>query len=229
MSVRPCLNRRSRVDSSRRLPDMKRKALIAIAALIPLVLIGAALLSLPEPDFEVVAKGDGYELRRYEPFNVAQTGVDGDFDSATENAFERLVDYIQRGNRGNRNLPMMAPVNQFRAEDDASTSWWVQFVMPTEYPLSYLPAPADERGLLQTMPERLVAALRYRAGWSEERYREHEAALLQALEDDGLRVIGAPVFARYNAPFVPGFLCRNEVLVEVADDSPSDEVPPLDR
>lgn len=198
---------------------MKRKALIAIAALIPLVMIGIALLSLPEPDFEVVSEADGYQLRRYQPFQVAQTQVDGDFDGATEPAFERLVGYIQGGNRGERNLPMMAPVNQLQAADGSDGEWMVQFVMPKEYPKSYLPAPADARVSLETIPGRLVAARRYSGGWSEARYREHETALLQALDSAGIRVVGVPVFARYNAPFVPGFLRRNEVLVEVAGDS----------
>jgi hypothetical protein len=31
----------------------------------------------------------------------------------------------------------------------------------------------------------------------------------------GLEVVGEPVFARYNAPFVPGFMRRNEVLLGV--------------
>jgi hypothetical protein len=198
---------------------MKRKALIAIAALIPLVMIGIALLSLPEPDFEVVAEGDGYELRRYQPFHVAQTQVASDFDHASENAFERLVGYIQGGNRGERNLPMMAPVNQLPAADSSGGEWLVQFVMPKEYPKSYLPAPADARVSLETVPGRLVAARRYNGGWSEAHYREQERALLQALDSEGIRVVGASVFARYNAPFVPGFLRRNEVLVEVAGDS----------
>jgi hypothetical protein len=197
---------------------LKRKTLIAIAALIPLVMIAIALLSLPEPDFEVVAEGDGYELRRYQPFTVAQTRVAGDFERASEHAFARLVAYVQGGNRGGRNLPMMAPVNQQPVAEGASDEWLVQFVMPKEYPRSYLPAPTDERVSLQTLPGRLVAAHRYGGGWSEARYREHERALLQAVEAAGLRKIGEPVFARYNAPFVPWFLRRNEVLVEVADD-----------
>lgn len=202
---------------------MKRKTLIAIAALIPLVLIALALLSLPEPDFEVVAKEGDFELRRYQPFNVAQVEVAGDFASASEQAFEPLIGYIQRRNRGARNLPMMAPVNQqrldARARAPATTGQWiVQFVMPKEYPMSYLPAPSDERVSLERIPARLMAARRYRGGWSEARYREQEAALLEALAADGQSVIGEPIFARYNAPFVPGFLRRNEVLVEVADD-----------
>ena len=42
-----------------------------------------------------------------------------------------------------------------------------------------------------------------------------EANLLQALADDSIEVIGDPVFARYNAPFTPWFLRRNEVMVEI--------------
>ena len=202
---------------------MKRKTLIAIAALIPLVLIAIALLALPEPDFEVVAKEKGFELRRYQPFNVAQVQVSAEFEDASAQAFEPLVGYIQGGNRGHRNLPMMAPVNQQLLEGSASTQgslsdWVVQFVMPKEYPMSYLPAPADERVSLEQVPARLMAARRYRGGWGEARYREQEAALLEALAAEGRSVIGEPIFARYNAPFVPVFLRRNEVQVEVADD-----------
>jgi len=202
---------------------MKRKTLIAIAALIPLVMIAIALLSLPEPDFEVVAKDNGVELRRYQPFNVAQVQVSAAFENASAQAFEPLVGYIQGGNSGGRNLPMMAPVNQQLLDDTTSSQstlsdWIVQFVMPKEYPMSYLPAPADERVSLERIPGRLMAARRYRGGWGEPRYLEQEAALLEALAAEGRSVIGEPIFARYNAPFVPGFLRRNEVLVEVADD-----------
>lgn len=196
---------------------MKRKTLIAIAAMIPLVMIAIALISLPEPDFEVVAKGDGFELRRYAPFNVAQVQVSADFDRASSRAFEPLVSYIQGGNSGGRNLPMMAPVNQQPLTEESETDWLVQFVMPKEYPMSYLPAPADARVSLHRLPPRLMAAKRYRGGWSEDRYREREADLLAAVSASGRSVIGAPIFARYNAPFVPGLLRRNEVLVEVAD------------
>lgn len=195
---------------------MKRKTLIGIAALIPLVMITVALLSLPEPDFEVVSGGDGFEIRRYRPFNVAETQVAGTFETASKEASERLVNYIQGGNQGGRNLPMMAPVNQQPVGGGESGAWRVQFVMPKEYPTSYLPPPVDEQVSLETIPARLIAANRYGGSWNEARYRKHEAALLDALDDAGVSVIGAPIFARYNAPFVPGFLRRNEVLVEVA-------------
>ena len=211
---------------------MKRNILIAIAAMIPLVMIAIALLSLPEPDFEVVAEGDGFELRRYAPFNVAQVQVTADFDGASDRAFEPLVSYIQGGNSGGRNLPMMAPVNQQplatgtltdgplsdgRLSDGIERDWLVQFVMPKEYPMSYLPAPADERVSLLRLPSRLMAVKRYRGGWGEARYREQEEDLLAAVYASGRSVIGEPIFARYNVSFVPGFLRRNEVLVEVAD------------
>jgi hypothetical protein len=227
---------------------MKRKWLIAPAALIPLGLIALSLLSLPEPDYEVIADGDGYELRRYQPMVVAETDVDADFAGASAPAYERLVGYLQRGNAGGRNLPMMAPVIQqpihqssgpstgqpaiqqasqpIRPPQGANASpasqtdpgrWRVQFVMAKEYPMSYLPAPVDDRVQLRRLPERLVAARRYGGGWSASRYRAEEAALQQRLADARLSPIGAPGFARYNAPFVPGFLRRNEVLIEVDD------------
>ena len=61
-----------------------------------------------------------------------------------------------------------------------------------------------------------MAVRRYSGTWSEERYRSNEQQLLAAVQAAGLKTLGPPIFARYNAPFSLWFLRRNEVLIEVA-------------
>ncbi|QQO52194.1 MAG: heme-binding protein [Thiohalocapsa sp. PB-PSB1] len=211
---------------------MKRRTLIVIAALIPLVLFAIAVMSLEEPEYRVLKTTDDFELREYQPFLVAETVVNGRFDQVGDRAFRILVDYIQGGNQGGRNLPMTAPVNQqpkiadlsvldapgntsYQAAERDSDAWLFQFVMPKEYSLPMLPQPIDERVTLRQMPARLIAARRYSGGWGESKYRANEQALLDALQRERLITVGTPIFARYNAPFVPGFMRRNEILVEV--------------
>ena len=194
---------------------MKRKTLVIVALLIPLALFAVALMSLDEPEYEVIEQTDAFELRAYKPFLVAETRVDGDFDEASGRAFRSLVSYIQGGNQGGRNLPMTAPVNQQRVAHGNDDTWLFQFVMPKEYVLQMLPQPMDEGVTLRQIPARLVAARRYSGDWGEQKYRDNEQALLEALQQERLMPVGAPIFARYNAPFVPGFLRRNEVLVDV--------------
>jgi hypothetical protein len=89
--------------------------------------------------------------------------------------------------------------------------------MPSGYTLETLPVPDDPRVRLRRVEPRLAAALAYSGTWSEKRYREKEAVLLAALEAAGLAVVGPPVFARYDPPFMPWFLRRNEVLVDVLE------------
>jgi hypothetical protein len=92
------------------------------------------------------------------------------------------------------------------------------FVMPAKYTLDTLPRPADQRIRLRQIESQLMAARTYSGTWSTRRYQYNEAALMQALQGEGLRPVGAPIFARYNSPFTLWFLRRNEVLVEVQSD-----------
>ncbi|NNK97846.1 MAG: heme-binding protein, partial [Xanthomonadales bacterium] len=46
---------------------------------------------------------------------------------------------------------------------------------------------------------------------------KHLAELMAWVETKGLVVSGEPVWARYNAPFVPWFMRRNEILLPVAE------------
>jgi hypothetical protein len=80
-----------------------------------------------------------------------------------------------------------------------------------------LPSPADPRVKIKEVKSRLFAAFTYSGTWSEERYRQHEAALLRAAKNAGLITIGEPIFARYNSPFTLWFLRKNEVLADVEE------------
>lgn len=200
---------------------MTKNRLILIAMLVPLGLIVWALLSPAEPQFEVIGEQDGFELRRYPPFMVAETRVDGDFAAASRVGYPPLVAYVQGHNDGGRHIPMLAPAMQQHAaagnHPTGTGEWLVRFVMPKEYLPSMLPRPADQKVQLVAVPARLMAARRYAGGWGEERFRTKAAELAAGLDAARMTPIGAPVFARYNPPFVPGLLRRNEVLIEVED------------
>ena len=87
--------------------------------------------------------------------------------------------------------------------------------MPSGYTMDTLPEPTDKAVALRTVPGRLVAAIKYSGTWSRKRYEEKLARLLTLIQERGLKPIGEPIFARYNPPFIPWFLRRNEVLLRV--------------
>jgi len=68
-----------------------------------------------------------------------------------------------------------------------------------------------------------VTARRHTRWCGGDQYREPlarvdcEATLRDAAQRAGFALIGEPIYARYNAPFVPWFLRRNEVLFEVRE------------
>ena len=60
-----------------------------------------------------------------------------------------------------------------------------------------------------------MAVKKFPGRWSEKNYKKFENQLLDALVENDIEVIRDPIFARYNSLFVPWFMRRNEVMVEV--------------
>ena len=71
------------------------------------------------------------------------------------------------------------------------------------------------REWMKRVPERLVAVLKHSGTRSKKRYEERELRLMQWVEKRGLKPTGDPIFKRYNPPFMPWFLRRNEVMIPV--------------
>jgi hypothetical protein len=189
---------------------------------------GGVSLAYEEPPYKVIKEYPAFELRKYEAYLVAETEVAGAFDDVGSQAFRKLFRYISADQRPQGKIAMTTPVIQqpVAADEDAGAdsstahendrSYRFAFVMPAEYNLDDLPRPDNASIQLRSVPARLMAVRRYSGTWSEERYRKNRDQLLDAVKAAGLKTLGTPIFARYNAPFSLWFLRRNEVLIEVA-------------
>jgi hypothetical protein len=173
-----------------------------------------------EPTYRLELHADGYDIRVYQPYLVAEVIVPGSADSASSEGFRLLAAYIFGANSGSHKLEMTAPVTQTpvtlpmtvpvtQSREDGG--FRVRFAMPAGYTLATLPVPNDPRVTLCEVPAQRVAVHRYSGRWTEENYAEHLAELQASLTSAGLSVHGAPILARYNAPYVLPFLRRNEI------------------
>lgn len=170
-------------------------------------------MALEEPDYEVLYETGEVEFRRYEPYLVAEVTVSG--DSADNQAFRILAGYIFGNNDGDVKMQMTAPVESRDDEGGNREYQDFAFVMEKAYSLDNLPTPNDERIRLREKPARIVAVRQFSGRWSEKNIDKHEGHLLDDLRDLGIEIAGPPELARYNSPFTPWFLRRNEIIVPV--------------
>jgi effector-binding domain-containing protein len=92
----------------------------------------------------------------------------------------------------------------------------MSFVLPTAYSMEEVPEPIDTRIRIQEIPPRELAVIRFSGRASASEVARVRDRLLKKLEEANITVVGTPFLMRYNAPYTPGFLRRNEVGVEIA-------------
>jgi hypothetical protein len=192
------------------------------------LLAAGEAMAIEKLDYRTIEQDGHFEIRVVQPHVVAETFVEGDFERVGNAGFRRLFAYIGGANRTEARISMTAPVAQGPASEEIAMTapvaqakvgdrYRITFLMPSEYTLETLPQPNDTRIRLRAEPMRSVAAIRYTGFWSRSSYDEHERRLREWIERRDLEPAGEPVWARYDPPFMPWFLRRNEVLIEVRE------------
>lgn len=190
-----------------------------------LLAASGAVQATEEPAYTVLQKTEVFEVRRYEPYVVAEVIVPGPASEAGNQGFGILAGYIFGKNKGDKKLEMTAPVAQTAAaaapvkldmtapvaQTATPGGFLLQFIMPRGYTLTTLPEPLDARVKLRDEPGKTVGVIRYSGGWSQASYDENLAKLRQALAASSLKTEGEPIFSRYNSPMMPAFWRRNEI------------------
>ena len=197
----------------------------ALAGLL-LALASWPAMAIEIPEYRVLEQEGSFELRAYSSYLIAETEVEAGFMNAGNIAFGRLFRYISGANAAQAEIAMTAPVEQSsQGEKIAMTApveqskadgvYRVGFVVPRKYNRETVPKPTDPRVSIREVPARIVAVWRYSGRWTEENFREHEQDLRRAVQARGLQAVSgdSAIIARYDAPFIPWFMRRNEVLI----------------
>jgi len=164
--------------------------------------------------YEVTGHLGDIEFRTYPPLILATvSGTD------ENEAFTILFRFISGNNQSGKKVPMTAPV--ITPEKIAMTApvlsdaHSMSFVMPATYTRKDVPEPLDMRVSIQEVPSRELAVIRFRGSASDRDVSLVRERLLASLARANISPVGTPFLMRYNSPFTPGFLRRNEVGVEI--------------
>ncbi len=212
---------------------------IIIGALVVLAVVAIGVFvfivqNVETPDYVAVETDGAFEIRDYPALVVAETTRAGERREALGAGFGPLARYIFAKERGGEKIAMTAPVTQQRPQEqtDATSgaiamtapviqspsgegAWSVRFIMPSGYSLDALPEPGSTDVRLREIPAQRRAAVRFSGSTSDQALAEQEAALRDWMAARGLTPQGPAVYAYYNDPLTPGFLRRNEVLIDV--------------
>jgi hypothetical protein len=201
-------------------------AVLALASLF----FGGQVMAIETPNYNVLYEDAGIEYRQYSPYLVAETIVldASGYKASGNEGFRRLFKYITGTNEAAASITMTAPVSRTNSGEKISMTSPVErnqtqagevvsFMLPSQYTLESAPLPRDGRVKVKRIPSKIVATIRYRGRWTDANYQEYRAKLLAGIKDQGLKAIGNVQSALYDAPYVPPFMRRNEVMVEVGE------------
>ena len=212
---------------------MKKTGFMIVIVLIILGIIWVAysylsVRGIEHPQYLVLKKHHGYEVREYEPLLAAEVFVKGTQQESLRRGFKILFDYISGNNLKQESIKMTAPVMQQPEENSQRISMTapvmqeqredahvISFMMPGNYTLETLPVPRDPAVTIVQRGSRKVAVARFAGYAPEEKVMKKQAKLKELLEKDGYRILSSVHLALYNPPWTPPFMRRNEVMFEI--------------
>lgn len=155
--------------------------------------------NIEEPSYTVVEKRDGYEIRDYSAYIVAEVEVTGSRNEGLNQGFRLLADYIFGNNTKSTPIAMTAPVAESVSEPVAMTApvmeqgsgdmRRVTFFMPSKYTLETLPKPNNAAVKLREVPGHRVAVMRFSWYATDSRVARLQSQLVDALKRDSIQTL----------------------------------------
>ena len=124
--------------------------------------------------------------------------------------FRPLFNYISQNN-----ISMTAPVLQVPVK---SNLWKISFVMPSGSDIASLPISKNSDVEIKQIPQGFYACLKFSGNFSELKIEKNLKLLRSSLAREAIKEIGNENnwrSARFDPPFKPSFLKRNEIQIPV--------------
>jgi effector-binding domain-containing protein len=181
-------------------------------ALIVLLILNTNIMANEQPDYTVIKKDNGFEIRQYTNFLTATVETEGERDDAIGKGFRILFKYISGENKNKESISMTVPVMQ---KSSGNNKWSISFVVPKKFNLQNVPQPDNQSVKIKNNPDLKVIVITFSGLFSNENIKENEAKIRNYIKEKGLKIEEPAIYAGYNSPWTLWFLKRNEVLFKL--------------
>lgn len=170
------------------------------------------VIDVSTPDYEVLDRGQGYEIRRY----PTSTAIATEGSAHGGNSFMRLAGFIgvmgKPQNDRNEKIAMTAPVVTMQSNEGEQ----MQFILPSNFNGS-APQPTGQGVHVVTRPSSVFGVETFSGSWSTHEAEERAKKLSIKLKADGytLREHTPWQYFRYNPPWTLSVFRTNEVAVPI--------------
>ena len=205
-----------------------RKPRINIFFLLIFIFLGTNLSALEEPKYTVLRTYENFEIRNYDSYLVAEVDIEGSYSETGNEAFRILAGYIFGDNQSSMKMNMTAPVESevYPSSEKMNMTapvfsnksingYTYRFVMESKYTKETLPVPNNSKIRITEIKDRVMAVISFSGRWSQKNFKKHEQILIKDLVNKEIGTVSEAIYARYNAPFTPWFLRRNEIMYEI--------------
>lgn len=185
-------------------------------------------MAIEQPKYKVIKKDGNIELREYAGYIKASVITSAENHARAGNqGFSPLAGYIFGDNKINQKMAMTAPVLTEQTTSKkipmtvpvlttgmTSNKYQISFVMPSSYKLNELPTPNNSDVTLEEIKRHQAVAISFSGLTREHKINEKTKELKDWSKANDLKLSGKPVLARYDAPWKPGFLRHNEIIIK---------------
>ena len=193
--------------------------------------IGTPAMATEQPSYTASQQSGPIEVRQYGAMVAAEVSVAGDRETASSAGFRALAGYIFGGNSGKKSIAMTAPVVQAQAQAKGQSiamtapvmqsgdgkEWTVRFIMPKAMTMQNLPTPNNPQVKLVPLKPASFAAIRF-SGMAREADIQRQTKLLQDyMAARSMKAAGPASLARYDPPWTPSMMRRNEIMIPIAN------------
>lgn len=187
-------------------------------------------MTIETPPYVVLEKSGSIELREYRGYITASVEVRAtNYTAAANKAFRVLADYIFGNNTKKAAIAMTAPVTTQQpatsekismtapviAAKMSSQTYVISFTMPSRYSMDDVPTPNNKAVIIRYSPPHHAAVIRFSGYTTEAKIQKKAKELAAWAAQNDVTLTGELLLSRYNPPWIPGFIRRNEIAFVV--------------
>lgn len=158
--------------------------------------------------YKVIKKTGRIEIREYDDFLLASTK--SIINEKQDSGFMNLFNYISGDNDNSEKISMTTPVVTYREKDELVTGFYV----PSKYREENIPRP-KKNVFINKLKYSVYGVIKFSGRWTDKNFDKHDDLLVNYLLKENYEILSARYILRYQPPFVPWFLRRNEIAYQV--------------